>query len=289
MNEELFSLSEVTDRRGAPATQVALISDNSKRLFTAATTSLHSLGPVTRGWLELFTETAEKSTTVVDWLRQEIGQRVRIQARPRAKVEGWYELIVGWPLLMTTLPAAVAIHQELEHKGWLKDAAGRFHWPEEHKLQSVADYFDFFRTDKTIRDLPVRFALPHSLPIEFNPTVAQLIDLLQNWPIGAVIDLSLSPNDLLQLNSEIKGHRLAVELISGAEFVHPTLHDPKTVVGLAVAAYHDNKSLVVHDDPILPSGLAAEIAAGVSAQALIAGSPVTTGLPNPYTALEELK
>ena len=285
MNEDQVSISPVTDLRGAPATEVSLRANDNYKLLLPATVSFDRLPAVAIEWLDYFSFALANHTTVVESLQRRIKQEFPDVKWPnRAAVDGWYELVVGAPLVICNHQSAEKVWHYLADKGWTCDQAGRYHWPEANGALVIGKFIEWFRSDVTLRALPIRFGVELQ-----GGAVSEVVQLCKDWPIAALINTFKQDSTAAgQLRRELKGHRLSVTLHDTVDWISPMVTGPGGVVEKAVASYKNELAPVVMDDPFLPCGVAVAVAQGVYAEGLVAGSPVTDRHPNPYTTNTDL-
>lgn len=285
MNEDQVEISSITDRKGAPASRVCLRSDTRYTLNLPAVRSLNEISAVAKEWLEYLSFIRANKTTLIESLQRRVKQGFPDLSWPKqARVDGWYELVVGAPLVICDQNTAERVWQHLTDKGWISDQSGRYHWPEANGALSIGKYIEWFRSDPTLRVLPVRFGIE----VKGGP-VADVVALCKDWPIAALINAYPADSSAAdQLRRELKGHRLSVSMYETANWISPAVTGPSGVVEKAIAMFNEGVAPVLLDDPALPWGLTAAVARGVYADGLVAGAPVTSGLINPYTTNVDL-
>lgn len=259
---------------------VTLRSDNRYALTLPATDSFEQLPAVAREWLDYFGFVLANHSTVVESLSRRIKQELSDVTWPnRVAVDGWYELVVGAPLVICDHKSSENVWHYMADKGWTRDQSGRYHWPETNGPLTIGRYIEWFRGDSALRGLPIRFGVDVQ-----EGSVQDIVQLCKDWPVAALINTFHDNPELSdQLVRELKGHRLTVTLQNTADWISPMVSGPGGVVEKALATYTHGRAPVVIDDPFLPCGIAAAVARGIYADGLVAGAPVTDGATNPYT------
>lgn len=269
MNQDLVTITAVTDVRGAPATRVALRTNDRYALTVPDIHSAAQIPAPAAEWLEFAADALANHTTVGAALQALVKQKDPSRHWPKTTaVDGWYELVVGAPLIIGSHAAVVQAQAYLADKGWNHDQAGRFHWPEAHGALHADHFMEHFRTDAVLRVLPVQFGLS-TTPNSVSDTVL----LCKDFPIEALIDPFIGNQAAVnQLSRELAGHRLTAKIYRSTDFINPVTTGPAAVVEKALAAFDQGSGPVLLDDPFMPWGWSAAVARGVYASGLIAGA-----------------